>query len=130
VNRNDFQTWLDRYIEAWRSGDAEAIGDLFSQNAQYYHGPYRDPVRGRDAIVRDWNADPDAPGSWEAEYRPLAVDGDTAVATGESRYRSDGSQEFDLAYSNIFLCRFDQDGRCREFREWFVKRPAKVPAGA
>ena len=97
MNRNDFQIWLDRYIEAWRSGDARAIGDLFSQDAEYYHGPYREPIHGREAIVRDWNADPDAPGSWEAEYRPLAVDGDVAIAMGESRYRSEGSQDFDLA---------------------------------
>src|SRR5262245_15661613 len=62
-----FQDWLNRYIDAWRSGDPAAIGDLFSENAQYFYGPYRDPVSGRAAIVRDWTAEPDAPGSWEAE---------------------------------------------------------------
>jgi len=130
VNRTDFQAWLDRYIDAWRSADGAAIGDLFTADAEYFHGPYRDPIRGRDAIVRDWVDNPDAAGSWEADYRPLAVDGDVAVATGESRYRSDGSATFDKAYSNVFVCRFDADGRCREFREWFIERPARVAAGA
>ncbi len=117
-----FQDWLNRYIDAWRSGDPAAIGDLFSEDAQYFYGPYRDPVVGRAAIVADWTAQPDAPGSWEAEYRPLAVDGDTAVSIGESRY-SNGK-----TYSNVFVCRFDAEGRCTEFREWFME-PPKSSAG-
>jgi len=111
------QEWLDRYVAAWRSGDPGDIGALFSAGALYFYGPFRDAVVGRDAIVKDWTDNPDAPGSWAAEYRPLAVDGDVAVATGESRY-TDGK-----TYSNIFVCRFDGDGRCTEFREWFMKQP-------
>ena len=112
-----FQGWLDRYIAAWRSGDPADIGALFSADAAYYYGPFRDPVSGREAIVADWTGSPDAPGSWEAEYRPLAVDGEVAVAIGESRY-ADGK-----TYSNIFACRFDGEGRCTEFREWFMQQP-------
>jgi len=117
MDHETFQDWLNRYIAAWRSGSAADIGRLFSENARYFYGPYRDPVVGREAIARDWTTDPDEPGSWEAEYRPLAVDGEVAVATGESRY-SNGK-----TYSNIFICRFDADGRCTEFREWFMERP-------
>jgi hypothetical protein len=28
----------------------------------------------------------------------------------------------DREYHNVFLCRFDEDGRCREFTELFLKR--------
>ena len=55
-------------------------------------------------------------------YRPLAIDGDTAISIGESRY-ANGKK-----YSNIFVCRFDGDGRCTEFREWFMQ-PPKPSAG-
>ena len=33
-------------------------------------------------------------------------------------------------YDNCFVMRFDGDGRCREFTEWFMKRPACVESGA
>jgi ketosteroid isomerase-like protein len=112
-----FQAWLDRYVGAWRSGDRAEIEALFSPDANYYYGPYREPVQGREAIAADWTESPDAPGSWEAEYRPLAIDGDVGVATGESRYTNGRT------YSNIFVCRFDGEGRCTEFREWFMKEP-------
>lgn len=118
MNHSTFQVWLDRYIAAWRSPNETTVGDLFSPDARYFFGPYREAVVGRDAIVRDWMTDPDAPGSWEAEYRPLAIDGEVAVATGESRYPGEGK-----TYSNIFVCRFDADGRCTEFREWFMAKP-------
>jgi ketosteroid isomerase-like protein len=111
-----FQNWLNRYIDAWQTGDKAAIGELFSPDARYFYGPYREPVVGREAIVADWTGEPDAPGSWEAEYRPLAIDGDTAVAIGESRYANGKT------YSNIFVCTFDADRRCSEFREWFMEK--------
>ena len=30
MTHDDVQEWLDRYVEAWRSYDEAAIGDLFS----------------------------------------------------------------------------------------------------
>jgi hypothetical protein len=28
-------------------------------------------------------------------------------------------------YSNVFLLRFDAQMRCREYREWYMRRPAE-----
>ena len=111
-----FQSWLDRYIAAWRSNDRADIEALFSAEARYFYGPYQEPLIGREAIATDWLANPDEPGSWEAEYRPLAIEGDVAVSAGESRYTNGRT------FSNIYVCRFDADGRCAEFREWFMER--------
>jgi ketosteroid isomerase-like protein len=116
-----FKTWLDRYIDAWRSLDSPAISDLFSEDATYRYHPWDDPVRGRAAIVADWTGeDRDAPGSWEADYRPLTVDGDLGVAVGESRYLTDDRSAVDKTYHNVFVCRFDADGRCADFTEYFM----------
>jgi hypothetical protein len=54
VNKNDVDAWLNRYIEAWKSYDPQAIGDLFSEDAVYKYGPYHGSVTGRDAIVANW----------------------------------------------------------------------------
>ena len=116
MDKAAFQTWLNGYVEAWRSGDPAAIGDLFSEDARYRYGPFHDPVVGRDAIVKSWRDNPDAPGSWEAEYHPLAIDGDVNVATGESRYTNGKT------YSNIFVCRFTDDRHCADFTEWWMEK--------
>jgi ketosteroid isomerase-like protein len=119
MTREQVQGWLDAYVEAWQSYDADAIGALFSEDATYAYQPYEeDPTRGRDAIVAVWLRERDSPGSWEAQYAPLLIEGDRAVATGETRYR-EGRR-----FSNLFVLRFDDSGRCAEFVEWYMEQPA------
>jgi hypothetical protein len=48
-------------------------------------------VRGREAIVADWLEERDEPGSWEASYRPLVVEGRRAVAEGTTSYTNGDS---------------------------------------
>ena len=123
MDETGFQRWLDAYIEAWRTYDAAAIGELFSEDIEYRYHPWDEPVRGRDALVKDWFSDRDEPGSWTAEYRPWLVAGDDAVAVGVSRYLRNDRESVAREYHNVFLCRFDGEGRCREFTELFMKQP-------
>ena len=67
-------------------------------------------------------SDRDEPGTYDARYTVVAVDGDVAVATGSSTYLGEDGSVAD-AYDNCFVMRFDANGRCLEFTEWFVKRP-------
>jgi ketosteroid isomerase-like protein len=127
MTHDDVQGWLDRYLAAWRSYDAGAIGDLFSEDAEYRYHPWDDPIRGRTQIVRAWVAPSgtesqrDEPGTWEAQYEPYAVEGDRAVAIGWSRYLAQGDTPEKL-YHNCYLLAFDDGGRCRTFTEFFVEQ--------
>jgi ketosteroid isomerase-like protein len=122
MTRDDVQRWLDAYIAAWRSYDPGEIGALFADDATYRYHPYDEPVTGREAIVADWLEEQDAAGTWEAWYQPHTVEGDRAVAIGESRYLEPDGSPGDLYY-NVFLLRFDDGGRCTDFIEYFVKHP-------
>jgi ketosteroid isomerase-like protein len=123
--------WLRAYVEAWKSYDSEQIGALFSDDVSYRYHPYDTPIRGRDAVVASWlgegeHADAparDEPGTYDATYRAVAVDGDTVVATGTSTYSPTPGAPPDRAFDNCFVMRFDADGRCREFTEWYIERP-------
>jgi ketosteroid isomerase-like protein len=117
VTREAVQAWLDRYIDAWQTYDATAIGELFSEDASFAYHPYDEPLRGRAAIVEDWLSEPDEPGSWEARYAPLLIDGDRAITTGETRYTNGRT------FSNLWELRFDADGRCSAYVEWFMEHP-------
>lgn len=124
LTRDAFASWLERYIEAWRSNDAEAIGDLFSADCSYsFDGGHTHTV-GREAIVEAWLGEEER-GSWEAAYEPLAVEGEVHVGLGSTRYFDEGGLVRD-EYSNIFVCRFDDDGRCSDFAEWYLRAPGPV----
>jgi hypothetical protein len=128
MDRNGFEQWLRLYVDAWRLNDPAAIGDLFSTDARYAYDPFDEAIRGRAAIVASWLADPDEPGSWEADYEVLAVDRDAYVAHGRTRYLTDDRSAVDREFANVFVCRFDDDGRCRDFTEYYMrKRPEAVP---
>ena len=122
LSRSDVQSWLDRYVEAWRTNDASAIASLFTDDATYQYRPWAHPeqtVQGNEAIVESWLEEPDEPGSWEAQYEPFAVEDDRAVAVGHSRYFASGDEP-ERTYHNCYLLRFGPDGRCREFTEFFM----------
>lgn len=126
MTEQEAQAWLDRYVVAWRTYDPEAIGDLFSEDAEYRYHPWNDPVRGRAEIVRAWTGPEgeesarDDPNSWRASYRPMLVAGDRVISTGTSEYfEPDGSRR--ELYYNLFVMRFDEAGRCADFTEWFMK---------
>jgi hypothetical protein len=123
MDRNQFAIWLDAYIEAWRSNDRQMIERLFSADARYNYSPYAEAVVGGRAIADSWLGDPDDPDTWEASYAPLAVDNEVFVAIGESTYFQPGSRTVRAKWSNIFVCRFDPDGRCTEFTEWNAEAP-------
>jgi hypothetical protein len=119
--------WLKAYMHAWETYQPDAIGDLFTEDASYSFHPYDKPVIGRQAIVDAWLKEPDPPGTFEANYQPIAVDGDVAVVNGRSRYFKDSSRtEPTKEWDNLFVIEFDDLGRCRSFREWYVSPRGQI----
>lgn len=130
MDHDDAQDWLDRYVAAWKSYDADEIAALFSEDVRYRYYPYADWVVGRDAVVASWVAEgPDAqgstrddPGTYDATYTPVAVDGEVVVATGSTTYTDSPGGAATQVFDNCFVMRFDEQGRCREFTEYYTKR--------
>lgn len=112
------QSWLGRYVEAWKSYDREQIKSLFTDDASYKYHPWDEAIVGVDAIADDWLANQDEPGSWEASYRPLLIDGNQTVTTGTSSYNNG------RVFWNLWEVDFDDAGRCTRFVEWFMLQPA------
>jgi hypothetical protein len=131
MDKHEVDRWIGGYIEAWRTYDRAQIAALFGTDARYRYHPYDEWVRGRDEIVRSWlgetaaegASEPDRPGTWEADYRTIAVDGDLAVVVGSTTYSLEPGGPVDRVFDNCFVLEFDADGRCREFTEFYVQRP-------
>ena len=110
---------------------ARQIAALFAADVEYRYHPYDEPIRGREAVVESWLGEgehegastPDPEGTYDASYRTTAVDGDVAVATGQSTYLTEPGGEVATIFHNAYVMRFDDDGRCSEFTEYFVERP-------
>src|SRR5689334_6023494 len=114
MQRDAIDRWLAAYVEAWRTYDREQIAALFGEDARYRYHPSDPWIEGRDAIASSWLGEsddegassPDEPGTWEAEYRTVAVDGDVAVAVGSTRYSDEPGGPVARIYDNCFVMRF------------------------
>ena len=121
--RDALASWVFRYVQAWASNDAEAVGALFSDDARYFRAPYGDPWVGREAIVAGWLEHKDEPGSWGFRFEILAVDEPVGFVRGWTEYRDEPN------YSNLWVVRLDEAGECTEFTEWFMAEPESGGAG-
>lgn len=121
IDLDHVQRWVDGYLAAWTSNDPVAIKSLFTRDATYRDRPLAQPKTGHDQISADWVARKDEPGTWQARLEPLLVHDDIAIVTGTVDY-ANGTK-----YANLWLIRFGDDGRAREFTEWWMDRPQGSP---
>ncbi|MEV6693596.1 nuclear transport factor 2 family protein [Micromonospora sp. NPDC051196] len=115
MDRKQVAAWIAAYEHAWRTPGTQMLATLFTAQASYQQGPYREPVVGLPAIARMWEAERDGPGEvFQMTSEVVAVEGDTAVARLEVRYGDPVDQE----YRDLWIMRFAEDGRCGSFEEW------------
>lgn len=121
------QQWLDAYTHAWLTYEPDEISALFTDDAEYRWHPWDEGdnvARGRAQIVAAWLENRDRAGTYGGAYRPLLVQGDQVIAVGMSSYYTDETQTtLDRAYHNLWVLRFNEEGRCRSFTEWFMRAP-------
>ena len=108
--------WVDRYVHAWGTNDPEDIAALFTDDARYLTAPHREPWTGPDEIVRGWLGRKDDQGDWSFDYDVLAVTPELAFVRGLTEYRSQAA-----SFSNLWVLRLEEDGRCSEFTEWWME---------
>ncbi|MGZ4590077.1 MAG: cupin domain-containing protein [Actinomycetes bacterium] len=114
IDPRTFLAWLDGYERAWRQAGTESLADLFAPDAAYFQSPYETPHVGLAAIAAFWDDTRDGPDEpFTMERSVVAVSGDTGVARVLVRY-DDPVQE----YTDLWVVRFDADGRAVHFEEW------------
>ena len=113
TTREEIESWVAAYERAWRSAGTERLGSLFAADASYRMSPYEDPAVGLDAIAGLWEREREGPDEdFEMRHEVVATEADTAVVRVSVEYGT-GAE-----YRDLWVLRFAEDGRCREFEEW------------
>lgn len=109
-------TWMDGYVLAWSSNQEEHIRALFTPEAVYDPQSADGEWEGIDEIVVRWQEIADVEDNWDFMWQPLVETDDLAVVTGRTRYI-----EPPVSYRNLWVIRFDEEGRCYDFTEWYIE---------
>ncbi|MBF6327153.1 nuclear transport factor 2 family protein [Nocardia transvalensis] len=115
MDRGAVEAWVGGYERAWRAAGTGQLRELFAEDVGYLVSPWAEPVRGMAALERLWEdkrAGPDEPFAMTSEV--VAVDGDTAVVRVAVEYFADDPAR----WRDLWILRFDRDGRCVWFEEW------------
>ena len=99
ASRGAIEATVDRYVAASNEGDAEALAELYADDALLLP-PDHEPIHGREAIVEFWRQGTDE----GLEVRPLRleVNGDVAYMVG--RYRLPPTEEEAADSGQYVLC--------------------------
>ena len=113
VDHSDVERWLESYERAWRTPGTEALAELFSPAATYSPSPWARAVEGLADIARFWEDERTGPDEQFAmTHEVVAVDGSTAVVRVSVDYATESR------WRDLWVIRFDADGRCSAFEEW------------
>jgi ketosteroid isomerase-like protein len=110
------EAWIAAYVKAWNSNEPEDIAALFTEDATYAPEPYKPRWEGQAAILRGWLDQRDEPGETTFDWEPVVEKEGTAVVRATTRYP-------DTTYSNLWIIKLAEDGRAREFAEYWMEHP-------
>jgi ketosteroid isomerase-like protein len=115
MRHEDVRRWVAGYEKAWRSPGTARLAELFTEDVSYRRSPWEDPVEGLEDLAKFWNAERDGPGeAFTMSSELVALDGRTAVVRTQVDYEKSSSGR----WRDLWVLRFDADGRCRHFEEW------------
>jgi len=117
--------WAETYRRAWLAGDAEAVGDLYTEGAVHRSQPFRDPHQGREGILA-YTGDAFAEESADREVwfaEPVAGGGRAAVEYWAT-FEENGEP---VTLAGCVFLRFAEDGRAVETRDYWNMEPGRRP---
>jgi hypothetical protein len=121
MTRDDLDTWLRDYGEAWEARDGERAAALFTPDGVYCWGPLEAPLRGRDAIRERWTRATDDQRDVAFRHEILGIDGTRGFARWWSAF-ADASTSVRVELDGVFVLDFGDDGLCTRLQEWWLAR--------
>ena len=126
VTLEEATNWLERYGQAWETGDAEGILDLFTENASYDETPFETNMVGHDEIRQYW-LDNATNGQTDIEFGfdIWAVVDDQCLSHWTAKFRQvdDGKTvELDGAFRLVFERLPSGQIVCNALQEWWHER--------
>ena len=119
----NYDEWLERYRQAWIERDADLAATLFTEDAIYREQPFQEPFIGRDAIRQYWYTVTRSQSAIELTYGAPVFTGHRAAVEWWANLLNDGNP---ITLAGEFLLTFDDNGQCRELREYWILTEGRV----
>jgi ketosteroid isomerase-like protein len=121
LDHDRLSLWLERFGRAWKTRDPERAAELFTKDVSYSEAPFEKPLIGTDELRAHWSGLPKAREdiSFTSEILASTEVGGIAHWHGSYSREEDGGH---VELDGILVISLDDEGMCREFREWTNRR--------
>ena len=109
---------MQRLSEAWESRNARAAANLFSANVSYRENPFDESLQGREEVERYWQEMIAEQEEVRVSFEILAVTAERAVVNWRADY-TDAKTKERATVNGVSAGRFDSEGLCGEWLEWW-----------
>lgn len=121
----DVESWLDRYARAWEDADADAVADLFAEDATYRSNIFADAHVGRQAIRDYWSLATGTQTAVRVKVGRPVIEGARVAVEWWTTMRDEDEE---ITLPGCLLLAFGEDGRCTGLREyWQVEEGRREP---
>jgi SnoaL-like domain len=116
------EEWVNAYAEAWRTRDADAAAELFTDDCAYREHPLQEAHRGAAGVHAYWGNVTSTQDRVDVRMgRPVeSPDGRRAAVEFWVRMLNGGAE---VTLVGILFLRFSAEGRCEELRETWMFEP-------
>lgn len=81
MNHFTVNSWVNGYVDAWRSPGTAKLATLFTNDVSYRVSPWKKPLSGLEELAAFWEHSRTGPDEkFELQTEIIAVEGRTAVA--------------------------------------------------
>ncbi len=117
INLNE---WINNFVEAWLTGDINAIKALFSECEAYYESPFCEAVTGEKEIEGLW-LDIVHQKDINLVVDTIAQDDKKAALHWYLKYRDDRDDNV-YEMDGTYEIAFNENGKCCYFKQWWVMK--------
>ena len=130
MNKDNEKFVLD-FMDCWRTHDLEGLMSRITDDAVYTPDLVTPPIRGREAIRKEWAGYIERMPSYELVLRNIVSSGNIVFLEREERFRF--PEDKPMAINIIALVgiyEFGDDGRISAFRDYYDTSVYKSPQPA
>ena len=113
--------WLTTYKKAWETLDPTLIITLFSDNTFYFETPFHLPITNTSALYDYWAFAPTYQTQVNFYYEIIGIKGMRGFCKWKSVFFQFTTNEM-VSMDGIFEIKFNEEGVCSVFREWWHKK--------
>lgn len=115
-----FSIWLINLKRIWEDRKPLEAPNLCSRVFVWHETPFGRPIETRQELVEEWNSILDQD-DIHISCEVINICGNIGVAHWHANFRRISSDEH-VEMDGIFQVDMDSDGKCKEFRQWYVSK--------